>query len=49
MKLLRKAYVVRTLCLNDPYDEDRNGAKMISMVFKNACSIDVVFIMFGNE
>lgn len=39
----------RTLCLDDPYDEDRNGAKMISMVLKTHAPVDVVFIMLGTN
>ncbi len=39
----------RTICLDDPYDEDRNGAKMISMVLKTHAPIDVVFIMLGTN
>lgn len=39
----------RTLCLDDPYDEDRNGAKTISMVLKTHAPIDVVFIMLGTN
>lgn len=39
----------RTLSLDDPYDEDRNGAKMISMVLKTHAPVDVVFIMLGTN
>ena len=37
------------MCLDDPYDEDRNGTKMISMVLKTHAPIDVVFIMLGTN
>lgn len=37
------------MCLDDPYDADRNGAKMISMVLKTHAPIDVVFIMLGTN
>ena len=33
-EIIEEGLCGRTLCLNDPYDEDRNGAKMISMVLK---------------
>ena len=49
MKLLSQDLCGRTLCLDDPYDEDRNGAKTISMVLKTHAPIDVVFIMLGTN
>lgn len=34
-EIIEEGLCGRTLSLDDPYDEDRNGAKMISMVLKN--------------
>ena len=31
-EIIEEGLCGRTLCLDDPYDEDRNGTKMISMV-----------------
>ena len=48
-EIIEEGLCGRTLCLDDPYDEDRNGAKMISMVLKTHAPIDVVFIMLGTN
>ena len=48
-EIIEEGLCGRTLCLNDPYDADRNGAKMISMVLKTHAPIDVVFIMLGTN
>ena len=48
-EIIEEGLCGRTLCLNDPYDEDRNGTKMISMVLKTHAPIDVVFIMLGTN
>lgn len=48
-EIIEEGLCGRTLCLDDPYDEDRNGAKMISMVLKTHAPVDVVFIMLGTN
>lgn len=48
-EIIEEGLCGRTLCLDDPYDEDRNGTKMISMVLKTHAPIDVVFIMLGTN
>ena len=48
-EIIEEGLCGRTLCLDDPYDDDRNGAKMISMVLKTHAPIDVVFIMLGTN
>ena len=48
-EIIEEGLCGRTLCLDDPYDADRNGAKMISMVLKTHAPIDVVFIMLGTN
>lgn len=51
-QLVKKAFSEHEIIeegLNDPYDADRNGAKMISMVLKTHAPIDVVFIMLGTN
>ena len=48
-EIIEEGLCGRTLCLDDPYDEDRNGAKMISRVLKTHAPVDVVFIMLGTN
>ena len=48
-EIIEEGLCGRTICLDDPYDDDRNGAKMISMVLKTHAPIDVVFIMLGTN
>lgn len=48
-EMIEEGLCGRTLSLDDPYDEDRNGAKMISMVLKTHSPVDVVFIMLGTN
>ena len=48
-EIIEEGLCGRTLCLDDPYDADRNGATMISMVLKTHAPIDVVFIMLGTN
>lgn len=48
-EILEEGLCGRTLCQEDCYDEDRNGAKMISMVLKTHDPLDVVFIMLGTN
>lgn len=48
-EIIEEGLCGRTLSLDDPYDEDRNGAKMISMVLKTHAPVDVVFIMLGTN
>lgn len=39
----------RTLCQDDPYDEDRNGKKYISMVIKSHEPLDMIWINLGTN
>lgn len=48
-EIIEEGLCGRTLSLDDPYDEDCNGAKMISMVLKTHAPVDVVFIMLGTN
>lgn len=48
-EIIEEGLCGRTICLDDPYDDDRNGAKMISMVLKTHAPIDVVLIMLGTN
>lgn len=39
----------RTLCFDDPFDEDRNGTKSISMVIKSHMPLDKVIFLLGTN
>lgn len=48
-EILEEGLCGRTLCHDDCYDADRNGAKAISLVLKTHDPLDVVFIMLGTN
>ena len=48
-EIIEEGLCGRTLCLNDPYDADRNGAKMISMVLKTHAPNDFFFLLMGTN
>lgn len=48
-EIIEEGLCGRTMCFDDPFDEDRNGVKGISMVLKTHAPLDVVFIMLGTN
>lgn len=48
-EIIEEGLCGRTMCFDDPFDDDRNGLKSISMILKTHAPIDVVFIMLGTN